>query len=126
VPTPKAGKPTSTRIEYRSPDPACNPYLTFSVILAAGLAGITGGYDLPGEIPTDIDALTATERAAAGITRLPDNLAQALDAMESSELVAAALGEHVFEWFLRNKRREWSRYQRHVSRYELTEYLPIL
>ncbi len=126
VPTPKAGKPTSTRIEYRSPDPACNPYLTFSVILAAGLAGITGGYDLPEEIPTDIDALTTAERAAAGISLLPDTLAEALDAMEDSELVAEALGEHVFEWFLRNKRHEWSRYQRHVSRYELHEYLPIL
>ncbi|MCB2224295.1 MAG: glutamine synthetase family protein [Actinobacteria bacterium] len=126
VPTPKAGKPTSTRVEYRSPDPACNPYLTFSVILAAGLAGIEGGYDLPPEIPTDIEALTDQERAAAGIRRLPDTLAEALDAMERSELVAAALGEHVFEWFLRNKRSEWSRYQRHVSRYELSEYLPIL
>jgi glutamine synthetase len=126
VPTPKQGKPTSTRVEYRSPDPACNPYLTFSVILAAGLAGITGGYDLPDEIPTDIDALTPAERAAAGIGRLPDNLAEALDAMEGSELVAEALGEHVFEWFLRNKRREWGRYQQHVSQYELTEYLPIL
>jgi glutamine synthetase len=126
VPTPKTGKPTSTRIEYRSPDPACNPYLTFSVILAAGLAGIAGGYDLPEEIPTDIDALTPAERAAAGISRLPDNLAAALNVMEDSELVAEALGEHVFEWFLRNKRQEWSRYQRHVSRYELSEYLPIL
>jgi len=96
------------------------------VILAAGLAGITGGYDLPEEIPTDIDALTPAERAAAGIGRLPDTLAGALDAMEDSELVAGALGEHVFEWFLRNKREEWSRYQRHVSRYELDQYLPIL
>ena len=126
VPTPKAGKPASTRIEYRSPDGACNPYLTFSVILAAGLAGIEGGYELPDESPTDIAALTAQERAASGIKRLPDTLAEALDAMESSELVAGALGEHVFEWFLRNKRREWARYQRHVSRYELSEYLPIL
>ncbi|MCJ7725303.1 MAG: glutamine synthetase family protein, partial [Acidimicrobiia bacterium] len=75
VPTPKAGKPASTRIEYRSPDGACNPYLTFSVILAAGLAGIEGGYELPAEIPTDIGALTRQERAAAGIRRLPDNLA---------------------------------------------------
>jgi len=126
VPTPKSGKPTSTRIEYRSPDGACNPYLTFSVILAAGLAGIERGYELPDEIPTDIAALTRQERAAAGIERLPDNLAEALDVMEGSELVAEALGEHVFEWFLRNKRQEWARYQRHVSRYELSEYLPIL
>ena len=66
------------------------------------------------------------ERAAAGIDRLPDNLAEALDLMERSELVAEALGEHVFEWFLRNKRREWQRYEHHVSRFELENYLPVL
>ncbi len=126
VPTPKKGKPTSTRIEYRSPDPACNPYLAFSVILAAGLAGIEGNYELPDEVRSDASGFSGEERAAAGISRIPGNLAAALDAMESSELVAAALGEHLFEWFLRNKRNEWDRYQRHVSRYELVEYLPII
>jgi glutamine synthetase len=126
VPTVKKGKPTSTRVEYRSPDPSCNPYLALSVILAAGLAGIEGNYDLPEEVATDTTGLTPAERAAAGIERIPDNLAAALDAMEQSELVAAALGEHLFEWFLRNKRNEWDRYQRHVSRYEMEEYLPIL
>ncbi|HSM00848.1 MAG TPA: glutamine synthetase family protein [Acidimicrobiia bacterium] len=126
VPTPKKGKPASTRIEYRSPDPACNPYLAFSVILAAGLAGIENGYDLPTEIASDVNGATAEELAAHGIERIPDNLASALDVMEGSELVAAALGEHLFEWFVRNKRREWDRYQRHVSRYELEEFLPIL
>jgi len=126
VPTPKSGKPTSTRIEYRAPDPACNPYLAFSVILAAGLAGIEGGYDLPPETTANVFETTPQERAAAGVGRLPGTLAAALDAMEESELVAAALGEHVFEWFLRNKRKEWDRYQRHVSRFELEEYLPIL
>jgi glutamine synthetase len=126
VPTPKSGKPTSTRIEYRAPDPACNPYLAFSVILAAGLAGIEGGYELPPETTANVFETTPQERAAAGVGRLPGALASALDAMEESELVAAALGEHVFEWFLRNKRKEWDRYQRHVSRFELEEYLPIL
>jgi len=126
VPTPKKGKPTSTRVEYRSPDPACNPYLAFSVILAAGLAGIEGGYQLPPEIASNVSGLSASELAAAGVERIPGNLASALDAMESSELVAGALGEHLFGWFLRNKRAEWDRYQRHVSRYELEEYLPIL
>ena len=126
VPTPKKGKPTSTRMEYRSPDPACNPYLAFSVILAAGLAGIENGYDLPPEVTSDVAHLTAEELAADGIRRIPGNLSEALDAMEASELVAAALGEHLFEWFLRNKRAEWDRYQRHVSRYEIEEYLPIL
>jgi glutamine synthetase len=126
VPTPKKGKPASTRIEYRSPDPACNPYLAFSVILAAGLAGIEGNYDLPPEIASNVNGITPEELAANGIARIPDNLASALDVMEESELVAAALGEHLFEWFLRNKRTEWDRYQRHVSRYELEEFLPIL
>jgi glutamine synthetase len=126
VPTPKKGKPASTRIEYRSPDPACNPYLALSVILAAGLAGIENGYDLPPEIATDVNGLSPEELMAHGVDRIPGNLAAALDAMEESELVATALGEHLFEWFLRNKRAEWDRYQRHVSRFELEEYLPIL
>ena len=126
VPTPKRGKTTSTRIEYRAADPACNPYLAFSVILAAGLAGVEGNYDLPPETTENIHTLSHDERRAAGVGRLPASLAEALDLMRDSELVADALGEHVFEWFLRNKRREWDRYQRHVSRYELQEYLPIL
>jgi len=126
VPMPKKGKPASTRIEYRAPDPACNPYLAFSVILAAGLAGIENGYELPPETATNIYETTREERAAAGIDRLPGILAEALDAMEKSELVADALGEHVFKWFLRNKRHESDRYRRQISRYELQEYLPIL
>ncbi|WKZ81997.1 MAG: glutamine synthetase family protein [Acidimicrobiia bacterium] len=126
IPTPKKGKPTSTRVEYRSPDPACNPYLAFSVILAAGLAGIENGYDLPPEVASDVSALTADELTANGVERIPETLAGALDVMERSELVAEALGEHLFEWFLRNKRAEWDRYQRHVSKFELEEYLPIL
>jgi glutamine synthetase len=126
IPTPKKGKPTSTRIEYRSPDPACNPYLALSVILAAGLAGVEGEYELPAEVRSDTTGLTDRERAEQGISRIPGNLAAALDVMETSELVAETLGEHLFGWFLRNKRNEWDRYQRHVSRYELEEYLPIL
>ena len=126
VPTPKKGKPSGTRVEYRSPDPACNPYLAFSVILAAGLKGIEGNYELPPETTFDAAGLTREERAAAGLSRIPGNLHSALDSMEDSELVAEALGEHLFEWFLRNKRREWDRYQRHVSQFELTEYLPVL
>ena len=126
VPTAKRGKATSTRVEYRAPDPATNPYLAFSVLLAAGLAGIEGGYELPREATGNIFDLTPQERAAAGIGRLPASLAEALAVMEDSELVAEALGEHVFEWFLRNKRKEWQQYERHVSRYELEEFLPIL
>ena len=120
VPAAKSGKPAAARIEYRSPDGACNPYLVFSLILAAGLAGVENNYDLPEEFTP------SGPGAAAGVHRLPTNLAEALDAMESSELVRATLGEHVFEWFLRNKREEWDRYQKHVSQYELRAYLPVL
>jgi len=126
VPSVKKGKPSSVRVEYRAADAACNPYLALSVILAAGLAGIREGYELPPEISADVHQMTAAERAAVGARRLPDNMASALDLMEASDLVAEALGEHVFDWFLRNKRAEWSRYQSHVSRFELETYLPIL
>jgi glutamine synthetase len=126
VPSVKKGKPSSVRVEYRAADAATNPYLALSVILAAGLAGIKEGYELPPEISADVHQMTSAERAAVGANRLPDNMASALDLMESSELVAEALGEHVFDWFLRNKRAEWERYQHHVSRFELKTYLPIL
>jgi glutamine synthetase len=126
VPTPKRGKVTSARIEYRSPDPSANPYLTLSVILAAGLNGIEQNLPLPEEMASNVFDLSREERIAAGIGRLPRSLSEAVEVMEESEVVAAALGEHVFEWFLRNKRAEWARYEQHVSRYELEEYLPIL
>ncbi|MEZ5262531.1 MAG: type I glutamate--ammonia ligase [Acidimicrobiales bacterium] len=124
VPVTKKDKPSSTRIEYRAPDPACNPYLAFSVILAAGLRGITEGYELPDEAASNIFELTATERAKAGIAELPVNLSEALDEMERSELVVEALGDHIFEWFLRNKRAEFSEYRSQVTPYELARYLP--
>jgi glutamine synthetase len=126
VPTVKKGKPSSVRVEYRAADASCNPYLALSVLLAAGLAGIRNNYELPPEVASDINRLTSAERAAAGVDRLPATLADALDRMERSELVASALGEHVFDWFLRNKREEWDRYQHHVSRFELETYLPVL
>lgn len=126
VPTPKAGKSSSVRVEYRAPDAVANPYLALSVLLAAGLKGIEEGYELPPEVADNVFRMSPAERAAAGIARLPESLADALDAMERSELVAEALGEHVFDWFLRNKRKEWERYQHHVSRFELENFLPIL
>ncbi len=126
VPTTKRGKSASTRLEYRAPDAACNPYLAFSVLLAAGLAGIERNYELPSEVSDNVFRMTSAERVAAGIERLPETLSEALDVMERSELVAEALGEHVFDWFLRNKRKEWDRFQHHVSRFELENYLPIL
>ncbi|HEX9260873.1 MAG TPA: glutamine synthetase family protein [Acidimicrobiales bacterium] len=119
-------KASSTRIEYRSPDPACNPYLAFSVMLAAGLKGVEMGLDLPPEASTNIFALTDEERAAEGLQQLPQSLAEALEKMERSELVAEALGEHIFEWFLRNKRQEWRGYKTQVTPFELDRYLHAL
>ncbi len=122
VPHTKKGKAESTRIEFRAPDPACNPYLTFSVVLAAGLKGIEESYDLPPETTANLYELTEEERMAEGIEMLPDSLSDALNAMEGSELVAEALGEHVFEWFIRNKRAEWREYKSHISQFELDRY----
>jgi glutamine synthetase len=125
VPVAKS-KVQSTRIEYRAPDPATNPYLAFSVMLAAGMKGIEEGYPLPPEASTNIFELTDEERAAEGLEPLPQSLSDALKIMESSELVAEALGEHIFEWFLRNKRREWRGYKTQVTPFEIDRYLRTL
>jgi glutamine synthetase len=126
LPAPKKGKESSTRIEFRSPDPACNPYLAFSVMLAAGLKGVEEGYDLPPEATNNIYEMTPEERAAEGIGSLPQSLAEAITTMEESELVAEALGEHVFEYFIRNKRSEWLDYKSSVTPWELDRYLGSL
>jgi len=126
LPVSKRGKADSgTRIEYRALDPACNPYLAFSVLLAAGLAGIERGYRLEDEAEANIFELTDAERKAKGIRLLPTSLSDALDQMESSDLVREALGEHIFEWFLRNKRSEWNDYKAHVTQFELDRYLGV-
>jgi glutamine synthetase len=122
LPIPKGGKSAATRIEYRAPDPSCNPYLAFALILAAGMKGVEEGYELPPETAANLFELTDEERAAEGIAMLPQSLAEALEAMRRSELVADALGEHIFEWFLRNKRREWAAYKTHISQFELDRY----
>ena len=126
IPPIKRGKSEGARVEYRAPDPACNPYLAFSVILAAGLQGIEEGYDLQHETAVNLYQLTDEERIAEGIETLPQSLSDALDVMEGSELVAGALGEHVFEWFIRNKRNEWMEYKTHVTQFELDRYLARL
>ncbi|MDK1017805.1 MAG: glutamine synthetase family protein [Actinomycetota bacterium] len=126
VPATKKGKIDSTRIEFRSPDPACNPYLALSVILAAGLAGVTGAYELAPEAGSDVLKMSTEERREAGIRHIPHSLIDAITLMEESDLVRDALGDHVFSWFLKNKRREWARYEQHVSAYELREFLPVL
>jgi len=126
LPPIKRGKGESARLEYRAPDPACNPYLAFSVILAAGLKGVEESYDLPPETAVNLYELTDEERLAEDIDAVPQSLADALDAMERSELVAGALGEHVFEWFIRNKRKEWMDYKTQVTQFELDRYLTRL
>ncbi|HVV30057.1 MAG TPA: glutamine synthetase family protein [Mycobacteriales bacterium] len=126
VPMYKPAKGNSTRIEIRSPDSACNPYLAYAVVLAAGLRGIEKGYELPPGADDDVWSLSDTERRAMGIGALPQSLSDAIRVMESSELVAEALGEHVFDFFLRNKQSEWEDYRRMVTPYELDRYLPTL
>jgi len=126
IPMYKPSKGNSTRIEFRSLDSACNPYLAFSVVLAAGLKGIEEKYELPPESEDNVWSLTDAEREDLGIVHLPRSLGEAIVAMENSELVAETLGEHVFEFFLRNKRAEWDEYQSQVTAYELDRYLPVL
>lgn len=121
-----ASNPGATRLEYRAPDPATNPYLCFAVMVAAGLAGIEQDYQLPPAMADNAYELTDRQRSDAGIDTLPSDLGEALREMEGSELVADVLGEHLFEFFLANKRREWAEYTAHVTRFELDRYLPLL
>ncbi|PKQ29610.1 MAG: glutamine synthetase [Actinobacteria bacterium HGW-Actinobacteria-10] len=126
VPMYKPGKEKATRIELRSPDPACNPYLAFAVMLAAGLDGIEKGMKLPVDVTDDVYEMSDQCRAEMGIGQLPGDLDEAIRAMEQSELVRSALGDKVFEYFLRNKKAEWHDYHSRVTAYELDEYLPLL
>jgi glutamine synthetase len=126
VPMYKPGKEKATRIEFRSPDPSCNPYLAFAVMLGAGLEGIDKNYELPDPIEEDIFEMNAAERKAYGITDLPGNLYAAILETEKSELVRKVLGDHVFNKFIENKKIEWDVYRTHVSHFEIKKYLPRL
>jgi len=126
VPMYKPGKEMATRLEYRSPDPACNPYLTFAVMLAAGLEGIEKKYSLPDPVEEDIYTMSRERRKELGIRALPGSLVEAIQEVENSEVVKKALGEHIFNKFVENKKIERNLYRRHVSKYELERYLPIL
>ncbi|MFC1954777.1 glutamine synthetase family protein [Chloroflexota bacterium] len=126
VPEYRPGKENATRVEFRSPDPACNPYLTFSVMLAAGLEGIEKGYEAPEPIEENVYEMSEEERRKRGIDTLPGNLWEALKLTEKSELVRKALGDHVLDAFIKNKKVEWDLYQTQVTEYELNRYLPIL
>jgi glutamine synthetase len=126
VPMYKVGKEGATRLELRSPDAACNPYLAFAVMLAAGLRGIENKYALPGPVEEDIYSMTTKERAKAKIKSLPGNLYSAIRVTQKSELVRETLGDHIFFKFIDNKKIEWDNYRVTVSKYELEKYLPVL
>jgi glutamine synthetase len=126
VPMYKPNKGQSTRMELRTIDSACNPYLAFAVLLAAGMKGIEDGYDLPREAEDDVWSLNERERKSLGIDPLPRNLFEAIAVAERSELLAETLGEHVFDFFLRNKRVEWDEYRVQVSAFERDRMLPLL
>jgi len=126
LPLYKPGDEMSTRAELRSPDPACNPYLAFAVMLAAGLEGIEKGYELPEPIEKDIFLMSNEEKERNGIKSLPGSLIEAIQITEKSELVRKTLGEHIFNKFIDNKKIEWDRYRTQVTDYELQKYLPIL
>ncbi len=126
IPMYKPGKESATRVELRSPDPACNPYLAFSVILAAGLEGISKKYALQPEADENVTALSDAERAKRGIAQLPGSLGEAIQLAEGSKFLRKALGEHVFQSFLRNKKIEYNQFRRALTDYELKTYLPLL
>jgi glutamine synthetase len=126
VPEYRPGREKATRIEFRSPDPACNPYLAFSVMLAAGLEGIEKGYEVPEPIEENVYEMTEEERNKRGIDTLPASLLEAIQITEKSELVRKALGDHVFGAFIQNKKIEWDQYRTQVTEYELQKYLAIL
>ena len=126
IPQAKAGKPSATRLECRFPDPACNPYLAFSVMLAAGLDGIKNKLPVMPITEDNIFHMTPEERAARGIETLPAYLYEAVNLTRNSKLVQKALGKHTFEKFIANKDIEWDNYRTHVSNYELERYLSVL
>jgi len=126
VPMYKPGKEKATRIEYRSPDPACNPYLAFSIMLAAGLEGMKNKYKLPAPANDNIYHMTEAEREKAGIGSLPEDLLEAIKITEKSKVVKECFGEKLFEFFIRNKKMEWDEYKAQVTQYEIEKYLPIL
>ena len=126
VPEYQPGREEATRIEFRSPDPACNPYLAFSVMLAAGLEGIEKRYDLPDPVEENVYEMSEAQRRERGIGTLPGSLLEAIQLAESSDLVRKALGDHVFHTFIDNKKHEWDTWRTQVTDYEIKNYLPIL
>jgi glutamine synthetase len=126
IPLYKPGHEQATRAEIRCPDPACNPYLTFAVLLHAGLEGIERGYQLPEPMETNLYHLTAEQRRERGIVSLPETLGEAIDELAQSELAKKALGPHIFDRYVELKRKEWDEYRVQLTRWELDRYLAVL
>ena len=126
VPSYKPGYENSMRVEYRAPDPACNPYLAFSAMLGAGMRGVEEEYPLPPQVEGNVNAMTPDERLARGIKTLPGSLSEAITEAEEGELLRNTLGEHILNSVIRNKRMEWEEYRATVTDYEVARYLPTL
>ena len=126
VPSYKPGYESSVRVEYRAPDPACNSYLAFSAMLAAGLKGIEEEYPVPPPVEGNVFDMSTEERQARGIRTLPGSLSEAITLAEGSELLRETLGEYICNSFIRNKKMEWEDYRATVTDYEISRYLPIL
>lgn len=126
VPTYKPGREHAMRVEIRSPDPACNPYLAFAAMLAAGLAGIENDYELPPPTEENLFTMSEEERKKRGIRQLPEDLWEAIKVAEQSDLLRSCLGEHLFTKFIQNKKIEWENYRAQVTDYELKRYLSTL
>jgi len=126
IPLYKPGSEQATRAEIRCPDPACNPYLTFATLLHAGLEGIERGYELEPPMETNLYHLTAEERREQGIVSLPETLGEAVDELAGSELMRRALGDHIFDAYVKLKRKEWDEYRVQLTQWELDRYLGVL
>jgi glutamine synthetase len=126
VPMYKPGKEKATRIEIRNPDPACNPYLVFSVLLAAGLDGIEKKMQCPTPVEENVFELSEKEKRERGIECLPGSLIEAIQLTEKSELVRQTLGDHAFARFIENKKIEWDKFRTQITKYEVDTYLPVL
>jgi glutamine synthetase len=126
IPLYHPGKERATRLELTCPDPACNPYLTFAVLLQAGLEGIENGYELPEAMEKNLYNLSADERRRMGIEQLPENLGEAIELTSQSEIVLRTFGEHIFNRYIEIKRQEWDDYRVQVTPWELSRYLPVL
>jgi len=123
IPQTSRGRPEGTRAELRCPDPSCNPYLAFAVMLAAGLDGVEKGLEPPDPVEENLYHISEDMMAKRGIATLPGSLAEALDELEKDSVIRSALGEHVSEWFIEAKRQEWDEYRKQVSPWELERYL---